>query len=91
MTLSIFRRQQALILSKVSGSPPTRPRRHSGCFDRCEGLQKARSTEPVGYEFGYGDLPKQVVVFSIKCEAESVKAWEANDRIVLFPEGAGAR
>jgi len=37
----------------------------------------------VGYEFGYGDLPKQVVAFSIKCEAESVKTWEANDRVVL--------
>jgi hypothetical protein len=45
----------------------------------------------VGYEFGYGDLPKQVVAFSIKCEAESVKGWEANDRVVLLPEGAGAR
>ena len=44
-----------------------------------------------GHEFGYGDLPKQVVAFSIKCETESVKAWEAKDGIVHLPEAAGAR
>ncbi len=32
-----------------------------------------------------------MVAVSIKCEAESVKAWEANNGVVHLLEAAGAR
>jgi|GEM_PF-6082166 len=41
--------------------------------------RKLVCTEPRAHEFSYGDLPKQVVAFSTKCQAESVKTWKAKD------------
>jgi len=81
-----FCRQRRLILSKVSGAQASLA--HAIIAIRC---RKLVCTEPRAHEFSYGDSAKSMVAVSIKCEAETVEAWEANDGIVHLPEAAGAR
>jgi len=73
-------------LSKVSGAQASPA--HAIIAIRC---RKLVCTEPRAHEFSYGDSAKSMVAVLIKCEAESVKAWKANNGVVRLLEAGGAR